>query len=60
VVDGIVLVTVDHARDLRHRLRVEAERNQLAHAAVLFDVAAQDRVEHGIRRQRVLVLLIRA
>src|ERR671935_1403253 len=57
---ALVLAAVDELDDARDDFAVVPGGHQLLEAAVVLDVALQDRVQHGVGRQRVLVLLILA
>src|SRR3989442_1042692 len=56
----LVLVAVDHADDLAHRLRVEAQGDDVGDPPVLLHVSLENGVQPGVGRQRVLVRLVRA
>ena len=57
---ALVFGEIEQALDPAHRLRVVARGDRSGNSHLLLDEAVQDVVEHGIGRQRVLVLLVLA
>src|SRR5215510_12843257 len=53
ILPPLVLGTVDHPDHALDQLRIEAMRDQLGRAMVLFDVVVEDVVEQVVWRQRV-------
>src|SRR5690606_15091020 len=59
---GLVALPLAHAHQVQHpvdRVGGEPGRGDLLARLLQVDVARQDRIEHVVRRQRILVLLVR-
>src|SRR4029079_1118211 len=56
---ALEFVRVDELEETRHEVAVEAGRGYLVDLLPLLDVELENGVEHLVRRQRVLIRLIR-